>query len=50
VEGAFKSSFFDERNEQPPFERSRRLLRVGLTRARTLVAIVRPQNARPLVD
>ncbi|MCJ9707497.1 UvrD-helicase domain-containing protein [Bordetella hinzii] len=50
VEGAFKSSFFDERNEQPPFERSRRLLRVGLTRAKTLVAIVRPQNARPLVD
>jgi len=50
AEGAFKSSFFDERNEQPPFERSRRLLRVGLTRARTLVAIVRPQNARPLVD
>ncbi|RPV15961.1 UvrD-helicase domain-containing protein [Pseudomonas aeruginosa] len=50
VEGAFKSSFFDERNEQPPFERSRRLLRVGLTRARTLVTIVRPQNSRPLVD
>lgn len=50
VEGAFKSSFFDERNERPPFERSRRLLRVGLTRARTLVTIVRPQNARPLVD
>lgn len=50
VEGAFKSSFFDERNEQPPFERSRRLLRVGLTQARTLVTIVRPQNARPLVD
>jgi len=50
VEGAFKSSFFDERNEQPPFERSRRLLRVGLTRARTLVTIVRPQNAGPLVD
>lgn len=50
VEGAFKSSFFDERNEQPPFERSRRLLRVGLTRARTRVTIVRPQNARPLVD
>ena len=49
VEGAFKSSFFDERTELPPFERSRRLLRVGLTRARTLVTIVRPQNARPLV-
>jgi DNA helicase-2/ATP-dependent DNA helicase PcrA len=50
VEGAFKSGFFDERTEQPPFERSRRLLRVGLTRARTLVTIVRPQNARPMVD
>jgi DNA helicase II / ATP-dependent DNA helicase PcrA len=50
VEGAFKSGFFDERNEQAPFERSRRLLRVGLTRARTLVTIVRPKNARPLVD
>lgn len=50
VEGAFKSGFFDERAEQAPFERSRRLLRVGLTRARTLVTIVRPQKARPLVD
>jgi DNA helicase-2/ATP-dependent DNA helicase PcrA len=50
VEGAFKSSFFDVRTEQSPFERSRRLLRVGLTRARTLVTIVRPQNAQPLVD
>ena len=50
VEGAFKSSFFNERTEQQPFERSRRLLRVGLTRARTLVTIVRPQNARPFVD
>lgn len=50
VEGAYKSGFFDERNEPPPFERSRRLLRVGLTRARMLVTLVRPQNARPLVD
>jgi DNA helicase II / ATP-dependent DNA helicase PcrA len=49
VEGAFKSGFFDERTERPPHERSRRLLRVGLTRARTLVTIIRPQNARPLV-
>lgn len=49
VEGAFKSGFFNER-EKPPFEPSRRLLRVGLTRARALVTIVRPQNARPLVD
>jgi ATP-dependent DNA helicase UvrD/PcrA len=50
VEGAFKSSFFDERYEVAPYERSRRLLRVGLTRARTLVTIVRPQGARMLVD
>jgi DNA helicase II / ATP-dependent DNA helicase PcrA len=50
VEGAFKSSFFDDRYEQPPYERSRRLLRVGITRARALVTIVRPRNARPLVD
>lgn len=50
IEGAFKSGFFDERTEQAPFERSRRLLRVGLTRARTLVTIVRPHRARPLVD
>ncbi|TIU28131.1 MAG: ATP-dependent helicase, partial [Mesorhizobium sp.] len=50
VEGAFKSGFFDERTEKAPFERSRRLLRVGLTRARALVTIVRPQKARPLVD
>jgi DNA helicase-2/ATP-dependent DNA helicase PcrA len=49
VEGAFKSGFFDERTEQAPFERSRRVLRVGLTRARTLVTIVRPQGARALV-
>lgn len=49
VEGTFKSSFFDERTEPPPYERSRRLLRVGLTRARMLVTIVRPEGARPLV-
>jgi DNA helicase II / ATP-dependent DNA helicase PcrA len=50
VEGALESGFFDEKTEQVPFERSRRLLRVGLKRARALVTIVRPQNARPLVD
>lgn len=50
VEGAFKSVFFDERMEQAPFDRSRRLLRVGLTRARETVTIVRPQTARPMVD
>lgn len=49
VEGTYKSSFFDP-NEQSPHERSRRLLRVGITRARTLVTIVRPMNSQPLVD
>jgi DNA helicase II / ATP-dependent DNA helicase PcrA len=49
VEGAYKSEFFNDR-EPPPNEPSRRLLRVALTRARTMVMIVRPQNARPLVD
>jgi DNA helicase II / ATP-dependent DNA helicase PcrA len=49
VEGSFKSPFFDA-GEQPPHERSRRLLRVALTRARTLATILRPRGARPLVD
>ena len=33
VEGAFKSFFFDDRNEKAPFPQSRRLLRVAITRA-----------------
>jgi DNA helicase II / ATP-dependent DNA helicase PcrA len=49
VEGVYKSEFFNDR-ESPPHEPSRRLLRVALTRARRLVTLVRPQNARPLVD
>jgi DNA helicase-2/ATP-dependent DNA helicase PcrA len=49
VEGAYRSEFFNDR-EPPPHEPSRRLLRVALTRARTLVTLVRPRNARPLVD
>lgn len=49
VEGAFSSRLFDE-NEPPPNESSRRLLRVALTRARSLVTLVRPHDARPLVD
>lgn len=50
VEGTFRSAFFDESREIAPFERSRRLLRVGITRARSLVVMVRPHRARPLVD
>ncbi len=49
VEGAFKSKFFDKPEKQP-FDASRRLLRVALTRARLLVTIVRPHGAPPLVD
>jgi DNA helicase-2/ATP-dependent DNA helicase PcrA len=49
VEGSHRSPFLDTVREQPPFERSRRLLRVGLTRARHFVAIVRPVGATPLV-
>jgi DNA helicase-2/ATP-dependent DNA helicase PcrA len=50
VEGAFKSFFFDDRNEKAPFPQSRRLLRVAITRARTRVAIVRPMSSAPLCD
>jgi DNA helicase-2/ATP-dependent DNA helicase PcrA len=49
VEGAFVSQFFDTNREQPPYQRSRRLLRVGMTRARSRVTIVRPRGATPLV-
>ena len=49
VEDAHRAPFFDTNREPPPFERSRRLLRVGLTRARHFVMIVRPNGATPLV-
>ncbi len=47
VEGAHASPFFDAR-DKPPHAASRRLLRVGITRARALVRLVRPHNAVPL--
>ncbi len=50
VEGKFESRFFDEKREHPPYNRSRRLLRVGITRARNLVTIVRPQGANQLTQ
>lgn len=50
VEGAYKSQFFDEKRERRPYQRSRRLLRVGITRARKYVTIVRPAQAIPLID
>lgn len=45
VEGAFAGVFFNPDREQPPFESTRRLLRVGITRARYRVAIVRPAHS-----
>jgi len=50
VEGQFESQFFNPNREQPPYPQSRRLLRVGITRARRQVAIVRPHSALPLVS
>ena len=49
VEDAHRAPFFDTGREPPPFERSRRLLRVGLTRAKHFVTIIRPNGAIPLV-
>lgn len=49
VEGAFKSFFFDLRQEKAPFPQARRLLRVAITRARSRVAIIRPTKCAPLV-
>ncbi|MEM8571790.1 MAG: ATP-dependent helicase [Pseudomonadota bacterium] len=48
VEGLHASHFFPD-HEAPEFAASRRLLRVGITRARHFVALVRPRKARPLV-
>lgn len=48
VEGLFSSPFFLD-HEAPDFAPSRRLLRVGITRARQFVLLVRPSNATPLV-
>jgi len=49
VEGQWKSKFFDTYQEAWPFNASRRLLRVGLTRARSRAVIVRHSGALPLV-
>jgi len=49
VEGIHSSHFFLG-HEAPDFAPSRRLLRVGITRARSFVLLVRPRKAKPLVD
>jgi DNA helicase II / ATP-dependent DNA helicase PcrA len=48
VEGKYKSAFFTP-EDGPLFERSRRLLRVAITRARHVVTLIRPDGARALV-
>ncbi|WP_417814423.1 UvrD-helicase domain-containing protein [Thalassospira alkalitolerans] len=48
VEGLYSSPFFLQR-EAPDFSPSRRLLRVGITRARKFVVLVRPDQAPSLV-
>jgi DNA helicase-2/ATP-dependent DNA helicase PcrA len=49
VEGVYSSPFFLA-HEAPEFAPSRRLLRVGITRARSFVILVRPRKAKQLVD
>ncbi|MBP0483894.1 ATP-dependent helicase [Sagittula salina] len=49
VEGVYSSPFFLG-HEAPDVAPSRRLLRVGITRARNFVLLVRPRNAKPLVE
>jgi DNA helicase II / ATP-dependent DNA helicase PcrA len=48
VEGRYSGVFFDDRREKMPFAATRRLLRVGITRARLHVIILRPNGAPPL--
>lgn len=50
IEGQYVGKFFDDQREVEPFEASRRLLRVGITRARHKVAILRPMGATPLTN
>lgn len=49
VEGQYSGKLLGGRHEQEPFEASRRLLRVAITRARHKVCIVRPRGAHALV-
>lgn len=49
VEGTHVSPFLNTIWEEPPYHESRRLLRVGITRARNRVVMLRPNDAPPLV-
>lgn len=50
VEGRFVAQFFNDKDEKdkPLYQSARRLLMVGITRARRRVTIVRPRGAPPL--
>lgn len=48
VEGQHRGPFFNTRRGGPPYAASRRLLRVGITRARHSVVLIRPHGAIPL--
>jgi DNA helicase-2/ATP-dependent DNA helicase PcrA len=50
VEGRYESPFLNTRRETQPCLPSRRLLRVGITRARHLVTILQPFGSPDLVD
>lgn len=50
IEGAYSGSFFADPNDLLPQSGARRLLRVALTRARSLVTVVRPSEAKALVS
>jgi DNA helicase-2/ATP-dependent DNA helicase PcrA len=49
IEGAYSGAFFRTKEDRQAGSASRRLLRVALTRARSLATLVRPHNATPLV-
>lgn len=50
VEGAHSGQFLGDHDELPPYEASRRLLRVAITRARHRVLIIRPNGAPQLTS
>lgn len=50
VEGKYQAKLLESKSEPPPYWAARRLLRVGVTRARHKVVIIRPQDAAALTD
>lgn len=48
IEGPYSGAFFANEREDPPHVKTRRLLRVAITRARTFVTIIRPKDAARL--